>query len=752
MSSNRLRHIYSYLAFLLIAVMAAPSMSATMNEVADYLYFDLTDDEIFIYTTVKDDDTVAYIDFTMYADTSQMTDGTIDKIQVKFNYDPDYLVFDDENIEYYNWDGDTDVTDEADGDLNLITITLDAPKSSHYVQPAATIYAILPFKAKCQSQNNVNDLAFATGTGDNHILINPGGGNPIITYEPDDPDDGGITMEDYDVAFSIHDTTFNCGVLGETISIPIYIQSNCKILIANSTVNYDTTKLEYIDCWLPDSSVWQYDPQVTAGSSYVTVNLSNYSDTTKPLQYDTESVHYYLDFRVLYDGTAGPWDGAANKTTLSFTDDEAGAFVAKTEGSGVYCLSIGYIWPANSGDLTIAEYETDFAVDADCDTCGSGYLYSGNTKDTVVINLDNSFPAGGAVNRLIMNIDLGDKLKSPDILDSPFDMDAVHHLNSNVLKVELDDNTTFDCEKGDLFRLELELDSYNTDYDDRFAVISFVDQYPGDTSIHSLLIDTTASVQTDASDHLTFTADSLEILQAEFSTTSASTGYATVYNYLKLRNNFDVSACTTYVSVSGGWRMGVSTTYNSFSYTKISSSSYMFYRNSGTIDANGDNYTTIAKISYQPPWGGGNQIVYTTPNINGYSAWDASTSHYISEDEGQVGANPVGADPIDPPPSKPDENGMMPDRFALHPNRPNPFNPTTIIDYDVPAATHVTIEVINILGQRVATLVDETKAPGSYEAVWNGRDQNGVRVSSGIYLYHMRAGDFTQTRKMMLMK
>jgi len=749
MSNNRLRHIFSYLAFLLIAVMAAPGMSATMNEVVSYLYFDLSDDEIFVYTTVNDDDTVAYIDFTMYADTTQMTAGTIDKIQVKFNYSSSWLVFDSENAEIYNWDGDIDITDEVDGSLQLITITLDQPDTSHYMQGTSMLFATLPFKAKCQSQDHVNDLAFTTGTGDNHVLINPGGGNPVITYEPEYPDDGEITIEDYDVTFSIHDTTFECGVLGVEIDIPVYIQSNCKILMTTSIVNYDTTKLEYLGCWLQDSSIWQYEPDVTPGSGFVSVHLSSYSDTTKPLQYDDEYEHYYLKFKVLYDGAAGPWDGAANKTTLSFTDNEGGAFVAKTEGGGVYCIGLGYIWPGNSGDLTIAEYEADFAADFDCGTCGSGSFYSGNTKDTVMIEMSNSFPAGGASDRLIMNIALGDKFKSPDILDTPFAMDAVHHLNSNVLKIELDDNTAFDCNEGEMFRLELELDSYTADYDDRYAVLSFVDQYPGNTNIHSLLIDTTASVQVDTTDHLTFTPDTLEILQAEFSTTSASTSQGRVYSYLKLRNNFDVDACTTYVSVSSGWTMGVATIYGDFSYTKISNTSYKFYLDGESVDANGDSYTYIAKIAYYPPWQGQCEIEYTTPDINNY-AWGNGISHYTSEDEGQVGANPCGI--IYEPRDKLENGKMIPDRFSLQPNRPNPFNPTTIIDFDVPVATHVTIEVINILGQRIVTLVDETKAPGRHEAIWNGTDQNGVRVASGIYLYYMQAGDFVQTRKMMLMK
>ncbi|MEW5925502.1 MAG: FlgD immunoglobulin-like domain containing protein, partial [Candidatus Zixiibacteriota bacterium] len=80
------------------------------------------------------------------------------------------------------------------------------------------------------------------------------------------------------------------------------------------------------------------------------------------------------------------------------------------------------------------------------------------------------------------------------------------------------------------------------------------------------------------------------------------------------------------------------------------------------------------------------------------------------------------------------------------------FNPQTIVAYDVPMAAHVTIDVVNILGQSVITLIDETKSPGHYEVIWNGLDRSGSRAASGIYLYNMRAGEFVETRKMMLMK
>ena len=83
---------------------------------------------------------------------------------------------------------------------------------------------------------------------------------------------------------------------------------------------------------------------------------------------------------------------------------------------------------------------------------------------------------------------------------------------------------------------------------------------------------------------------------------------------------------------------------------------------------------------------------------------------------------------------------------------PNPFHSSTSIQFSVPSRQHVSIEVYNILGQRVRTLVDETLDANSYVREWDGRSDNGVQVSSGIYFYKMVAGDYSKTQKTVLLK
>jgi len=95
---------------------------------------------------------------------------------------------------------------------------------------------------------------------------------------------------------------------------------------------------------------------------------------------------------------------------------------------------------------------------------------------------------------------------------------------------------------------------------------------------------------------------------------------------------------------------------------------------------------------------------------------------------------------------------QLPDHFALHDNYPNPFNPSTAIQYDLPKASDVTLTVYNLLGSKVATLVNSHQEAGTHTVQWTGKNQQGYSVSTGVYFYRITAGDFSNTRKMIYMK
>jgi hypothetical protein len=98
------------------------------------------------------------------------------------------------------------------------------------------------------------------------------------------------------------------------------------------------------------------------------------------------------------------------------------------------------------------------------------------------------------------------------------------------------------------------------------------------------------------------------------------------------------------------------------------------------------------------------------------------------------------------------EPEVMPVAFALKQNAPNPFNPSTGIAFDLPVASQVRLEILNILGQKVRTLVNEYREAGSHTVIWDGRDDYGSTTASGVYFYRIEAGEHQAVKKMMMLK
>ena len=94
-----------------------------------------------------------------------------------------------------------------------------------------------------------------------------------------------------------------------------------------------------------------------------------------------------------------------------------------------------------------------------------------------------------------------------------------------------------------------------------------------------------------------------------------------------------------------------------------------------------------------------------------------------------------------------ESQSSAPSETALRQNYPNPFNPTTAINYELAAATHVTLKVYDVLGQEVETLVESPQSAGSYSVTWNAAGR-----SSGIYLFRLTTGEYSSTRRMVLLK
>lgn len=134
---------------------------------------------------------------------------------------------------------------------------------------------------------------------------------------------------------------------------------------------------------------------------------------------------------------------------------------------------------------------------------------------------------------------------------------------------------------------------------------------------------------------------------------------------------------------------------------------------------------TILRIS--------NQITTTTSNELNYEA-DGVIDLIVDEE-----SRPVNNPKID--------DYLIPQNFELTQNYPNPFNPSTTIEYSIPKDASVSLKIYDVLGKEVATLVNDQKAAGTYILNWNASN-----FSSGIYFYRLTAGEFTETKKMFLVK
>ena len=98
------------------------------------------------------------------------------------------------------------------------------------------------------------------------------------------------------------------------------------------------------------------------------------------------------------------------------------------------------------------------------------------------------------------------------------------------------------------------------------------------------------------------------------------------------------------------------------------------------------------------------------------------------------------------------QNPALPKLYALYQNHPNPFNPTTIIKYNTNGSELINIKIYDILGNEVCNLVDGFETAGNKSVQWNATNNQGEPVSAGVYLYKIQAGNFVDTKKMILLK
>lgn len=181
-------------------------------------------------------------------------------------------------------------------------------------------------------------------------------------------------------------------------------------------------------------------------------------------------------------------------------------------------------------------------------------------------------------------------------------------------------------------------------------------------------------------------------------------------------------------------REGTGGSADSIIHISADSATYLFIpeESTGIIKLSGDSVIEIREI---PPQSGGRHFRFIHE--------DGTVDSGVVNPDGSFQSN----DSADK-----EADVELPEGFELSQNYPNPFNPTTRIDYSVPSAEYVRLEILNISGQIVRTLVDRTVSAGAHSVEWNATDDSGAPVASGIYLYRLTAGDISQTKKMSYVK
>jgi hypothetical protein len=113
-----------------------------------------------------------------------------------------------------------------------------------------------------------------------------------------------------------------------------------------------------------------------------------------------------------------------------------------------------------------------------------------------------------------------------------------------------------------------------------------------------------------------------------------------------------------------------------------------------------------------------------------------------------AGGLPDSCGPTDIPEIEP----VLQAAFGLGQNYPNPFNSSTRIKFSLPKREHLQLTIYDILGREVRTLIDDDRPAGNYDIFWDGRNNDGDDIASGVYLYQIRTSDFASTRKLLLIK
>ncbi len=726
------------LLFLLL-----PLNAMALGQAVDSLFFKLSDDSVFIKGTISGSDTLAQVSFS--AKYEGDWSGTLTGIDVRFTFDNTKLIY--VSADSVNWDGTFSVdTSSISGTmiLEFSSGTITTFDTTQY-----TDYANIRFKLICQAELNTNDLDISQTAADAEITVDTGVTSADFSPIPANFDNGTIKSADYIGTFVIHDSAFSGGC-GQTVTIPIYATTNFITYSLQHWIKFNLSKLEFAG--VVDNPNWDFFfYSVDTANSVIRINLIQNAPGMG--EFSNEPA-YSIKFKLLEDlkedtallrfDTPNSWLEVYNCNSMS-PDTYPDTAVISLADSAVYKMAY------SGGSISRSDHDGMLTFHMLMKNSFNVGFADGETNDTA----------------MIVNVDFGTNLNF-DGVDSTYE--SVKFSNTVVDDTLVAIYQVYDAAESNyigisssldtIMRLDIEFDSagFVADWNDRYLHPKFVDDFTGSRG-SAIVPDTGNCIEADSLNGLlrfwgSDTFDSVEVEMGQFQIIGHTSSTPCTYHDLYVRNTFDLDSFTVTISVGSGaciYSITDKMTGVQVSGTTIKTNTFWV-----TLSA-ADTLIKICRIHT----GISGSCLQNKPysiyvSLSNAKMWDDSgDEHFVDANGGNGSARcsgfgtgcfacsgPGGGDPD----LKVADDGNLPTEFALYQNFPNPFNPTTTISFDLPVSTDYELVIYNILGQSVKTFTGHGE-PGRVSLYWNASN-----VSSGVYLYKLIAGDYTETKKMLLLR
>jgi len=797
---------YKYFLFLTLAALLLLGGNAFGDAKATYfdgVYFDANygDNTIHIegVTGNPESETIVF-PVKMKLDNTVGVGQNVGNIHVYITYDNTKFSFEDATMADGLGFDFLCTTCGLDNGVIQLSFSAGTEPTSDFYGDYVTI-ANITVKAKCQPVGVWHKFEFPDYDPSNPLR------NAIITSANDEYiADESTELKDKSVyvnmlSFAVASTYDSyAGALGTVIEVPVKLYNTAYIDELGFQFTYDSDKLYYLgitdyDDFFPEGPT---GTPPSPGDNPVALHFQSPVGPSVPPNgsgVEIMKIRFYCKYDVSF------WDGET--TVISFpTNDIVIGVHQLTIGSCPDAINGSAVY-GGGGSVTIPAYNTEFNSET------SGLVFqndAGTVTFGVNVGMKNNFPVGKIGSTSDNNpTDSKVRVDFSFTADMNAGIDNIYHPTSPDPENPLDDfyfgvhmgdakgtawNVEFYSKFTDgldnfrdtttefqpLLQFDLDMDGgwdEPVSYDDHGFSIPFACNYEGSPA---RVLDTTGQRSVECGTG--YNPGSLDFEYAVgrvYCPPVLATEPSNVTQPYYLYGNFDIDDFEVVVIKSGVHNVVSYTAEDGVDVSFNGTDQVTFTKNANWVPTDGSDGILIGTVTYsryyipaeiadpdpfgtQKSIGPGTTWCYKTTTIsygastfiegeNGRLPWMYNVANTVKT---RYNCGIIHTDPGDDS-VEPFKQGI-PTEFKLTANYPNPFNPTTTIAFELPQSSPIKIEVFNLLGQKVATLVDGYREAGRFEVVWNGTDEAGKQVSSGIYFCRMIAGEYTGTLKMMMMK